>query len=76
MIIEPDSIDPLTPEESELAGDFYNVAADHPGDSFLDVATRVLGLDGFIPEHRAVFRVACRRHFDLAHKDMSAESES
>jgi hypothetical protein len=70
----PDSIEPLTPQELDLAVMFYGTARDHAAETFQEVANRVLGPAMFSrSKHISVFRLECQRRYDLAHKDLAAE---
>jgi hypothetical protein len=74
IVSTSDSIDQLTPQESDLAVMFYDVACNYPAESFLEVAHRVLGPAMFSQsKHISVFRLECQRRYDLAHKDVVAE---
>jgi hypothetical protein len=63
MRTEPDT-DNLTPGESDLAVNFYDVACDYKNDSFIQVAARVMPA-GWGNSTEA-FKREARRMFDLA----------
>jgi hypothetical protein len=70
----PDSSEPLTPQEVDLADMFYGTARDHAAETFDEVANRVLGPAMFDrSKNVSEFRIECQNRYDLAHKDLAAE---